>query len=186
MWKSWLQTPQTETARASQKKPDSAADRTFHPFAEEAVVLKDLKLTWNKSIEEKFASGASENQALAATKERKRLDLLHKLKAEGGSFTCAEEVNDYMLSKKSALNKRKQKKLEIQFLRDSSTHLPKTDPLFRIYLSLPNKKRRDKTPQEFSVALKAILGEKSDSSKSVSLDNFRVTLRRSLSSMADN
>ena len=88
------------------------------------------------------------------------MDLLHKLKAEGGSFTCAEEVKYHMLSKVSALNKRKRVKLEIQFARDSSTHLPKNDPLFRIQLGLPNKKRRDKTPQKLAVALQAILGRK--------------------------
>ena len=46
--------------------------------------------------------------------------------------------------------------MELQFARDSSVTLPKSDPLFEIMVILPNKKRRDKTANEFGEALKSI------------------------------
>ena len=58
--------------------------------------------------------------------------------------------------------KKKRLKSEIRFARDSSTTLPKVDPLFRVQVTLPNKKRRDKTAEEFGEALVAYLGKKSD------------------------
>ena len=53
-------------------------------------------------------------------------------------------------------------KIELQFARDSSTTLPKTDPLFRVMINLPNKKKRDKTAEEFGEAMMAFLGKQSD------------------------
>ena len=54
--------------------------------------------------------------------------------------------------------------MEMQFARDSSTTLPKVDPLFKIQVVLPNKKRRDKTSTEFGEALMVFLGKKADRS----------------------
>ena len=39
---------------------------------------------------------------------------------------------------------------------------PKTDPLFRVMITLPNKKKRDKTAEEFGEAMMAFLGKQSD------------------------
>ena len=95
------------------------------------------------------------------------------LKQAGGPFTEAGQVEEF-LADQSIAEKKKQKrmKMKIQFARDSSTTLPKVDPLFRIQVVLPNKKRRDKTSLEFAEALSAFLGKQSDrvemlSSKSV-------------------
>ena len=67
-------------------------------------------------------------------------------------------------------------KMEVQFARESSTRLPKTDQLFRIQVTLPNKNRRDKTAEKFAVALKALLGSRSNS-ETVTLEQFRQSLR---------
>ena len=53
-------------------------------------------------------------------------------------------------------------KMEIQYARDTSTLLPKVDPLFRIRKTLPSGKQRDKTSTEFGEALKVLLGKKGD------------------------
>ena len=53
-------------------------------------------------------------------------------------------------------------KSEIQFARDSSTTLPKVDPLFKVQVVIPNKKRRDKNSAEFGEALVAFLGKKAE------------------------
>ena len=53
--------------------------------------------------------------------------------------------------------------MEIQFARDSSTLLPKTDPIFKIQITIPETgKRRQKTPSEFGFALKSLLGKRSN------------------------
>ena len=80
-----------------------------------------------------------------------------------GPFTDSEEVIRYLARTDiTGDEKRKRLKSEIRFARDSSTTLPKVDPLFRVQVTLPNKKRRDKTAEEFGEALVAYLGKKSD------------------------
>ena len=53
-------------------------------------------------------------------------------------------------------------KLELQFARDSSTTLPKNDPIFKMMITQPNKRRRDKTADEFGESLMIFLGKKTD------------------------
>ena len=53
-------------------------------------------------------------------------------------------------------------KMELQFARDSSTTLPKTDPLFRVMVTMPNKRKRDKSAEEFGESLMVFLGKQTD------------------------
>ena len=95
--------------------------------------------------------------------ERKRLDKLDKLKKLGGPFTDADEVMVYVGDPEITEKEKKVRmKMELQFARDSSTTLPKADPLFRVMVTLPNKKERDKTAEEFGEAMMAFLGKQSD------------------------
>ena len=53
-------------------------------------------------------------------------------------------------------------KMEVKFARDSSTTLPRVDPLFKVQITQANKKRRDKTAIEFGESLMVFLGKKGD------------------------
>ena len=79
------------------------------------------------------------------------MSLLEQLKAIQGPFTNAEEVQEYledpMIEPKV---KQARMKMEVKFARDSSTTLPRVDPLFKILITRANKKRRDKTALEFN------------------------------------
>ena len=69
-------------------------------------------------------------------------------------------------------------KAKIQFARNLSTTLPKCDPIFRIRITLTNKKQRDKTSMEYAEAMKALLGKGVDISKQgLSLDTFNKSLK---------
>ena len=96
-------------------------------------------------------------------KVHQRIGQLEDLKPVGGPFTCAEELNVYQ-SDMTVLPEIKQKRLkkEVQFARDSCTTLPKASPLFKVPIVQGNKKRRDKTADEFAVALTVYLGKKED------------------------
>ena len=53
-------------------------------------------------------------------------------------------------------------KLEISYAGDTSTLLPKVDPLFKIRKVDLKGKQRDKTATEFEEALAVLLGRKAD------------------------
>ena len=105
-------------------------------------------------MKEKFKAGADLKQIGTLQKEKKILDKLEILKKAGGPFTDAADVENFLKDVDVYPEAKKQRmKMEMQFARDSSTTLPKVDPLFKIQVVLPNKKMRDKTSSEFGEAL---------------------------------
>ena len=76
--------------------------------------------------------------------------------------------------------KKQRMKLEVQFARESTTLLPRVDPIFKIMVTQPNGKRRTKTAQEFGDALMSYLGKKSDRT-TLEYGKFQQTLYRLIS-----
>ncbi|KAK5859359.1 hypothetical protein PBY51_020921 [Eleginops maclovinus] len=136
---------------------------SFRGFKAAAQAKREVELNWSKLMKAKFESGADEKQEMAQRKERKRLDMLDTLKSRGGPFTDSGEVEKFLVDESLNNNAKLQRmKLEVQFARESTTLLPKVDPIFRIQVTLPSGKRRMKTAQEFGDALMAYLGKRSD------------------------
>ena len=131
-------------ARAEELREGNEAK--FRLYKAELAKRQQLMLEWRQEVKEKFAAGAEERQMVAQAKERKRLNVLEVLKAAGGRFTNAEEVVLY-LARTDLSEKEKQARMkkELQFARESSTTLPSCDPLFKIQVTMPNKRHRDKT-----------------------------------------
>ena len=102
-------------------------------------------------------------KVIAHQHKRKRLEMLEKLKEMKVPITNADEVeislNDTKVSNEL---KAKRLKLEMKLARDSSTKLPKSERIFRIQVTLPTKKRRDKSAVEFADSLMAYLGRKTN------------------------
>ena len=91
-------------------------------------------------MKEKFSKGVDEKRVVAHHQERKRLDMLDGLKEMDGPFTNADEVQTFLDDTKITDElKKKRLKLEMQFARESSMTLPKSDPIFRIMVTLPSK-----------------------------------------------
>ena len=68
-------------------------------------------------------------------------------------------------------------KKETHFARESSPILPSVDSLFRIQVSLPNKRRRDKTSKEIGDYPMAFLGKLAESA-AMEYSLFRSSLRK--------
>ena len=64
-------------------------------------------------MKEKFAQGADEKQVVAQSKERKRLDMLEKLKLDKGPQTDSDMVREYIEDKNNP-DKEKQGRLELE------------------------------------------------------------------------
>ena len=162
-------------------------ESSFRSFKEQVEAKKKLTMEWKEKIKEKMAKGADIRQIVAQTKERKRLDILDELKDLGGPFTSAKEVQEY-LEKEDTTDKDKQKRMkkEMRFARESSTTLPSNDTLFKMQVTLPSGKRRDKNVIEFGEALMVFLGKKSDSSNTLDYNTFKSSLRKFANSEINN
>ena len=90
------------------------------------------------------------------------MQMMEKLINEGGPFTNDEQVEEFLKTDIPEKQKQIRMKKEIQFARESSTTLPKVDPIVRIQVTQSNKKRREKNASEFADALMAYLGRKAD------------------------
>ena len=150
---------------------------SFRGFKEAAKAKQELDLKWSEKTKENFKKGADEKQQLAQKVERKRLDMMEELKKYGGPFTDAQEVEQYLSHEVDIKKMKKRMKLELQFTRESSTLLPKVDPLFKIQVTLPTGKRRDKTPEEFGAALMSLLGKK-ENRATLEYSQFQESLKR--------
>eukprot|EP00058_Branchiostoma_floridae_P018115 XP_002603604.1 hypothetical protein BRAFLDRAFT_93148 [Branchiostoma floridae] len=151
---------------------------SFRGFKAAVQAKREVELNWSRHTQEKFEMGAAQKQEMAQRNERKRLDMLDKLKASGGPFTDSSEVEQFIASEKlNDKEKQQRMKLEVQFARESTTLLPKVDPIFRIQVTLPSGKRRTKTAQEFGEALMSFLGKKSDRT-TLDYDKFKESLNK--------
>ena len=135
---------------------------SFRGFREQAEAKRALELSWSDHTKSNFEKRSDEKKELAQRVERKRLDTLDTLKGMGGPFTDASEVELFLHQDWDAKKRKARMKLELQFARDSSTLLPKSDPLFKVQVTMATGKRRDKTPEEFGEALMCFLGKKGD------------------------
>eukprot|EP00731_Ephydatia_muelleri_P017622 Em0010g720a len=93
-----------------------------------------LKERWSsEQTKANFARESTEKQEMAQRQERKRLDMLNSLKSLTGPFTDAVEVVKYLAEPTLSEKVKQQRlKLEVEFAKESTTLLPKVDPLFRI------------------------------------------------------
>lgn len=135
---------------------------SFRSYRQAAKDKHDLELFWTDQMKQKMRQGSDSKREMAIIQEQKKLGLLEELKEAGGPFTSAEQVEDYLVTTLEEKVKKKRMKMEIQYARDSTTLLPKVDPLFRIRKTLPSGKQRDKTAMEFGDSLKVLLGKKGD------------------------
>jgi hypothetical protein len=111
---------------------------SFRSFRKAVEMKREKEVEWNASMKEKFSTDAEKKQEVALVQERKRLTKMEDLKICGGPFTNAEEVEQY-LGDTTILEKTKQQRMkkEVQFARESSTTLPKVDPIFKIQVTHP-------------------------------------------------
>ena len=178
--KKYGQLPAVSRSIILQKSKDLRKEEipSFRGFKEAAKAKLDMELDWLKRQKEKIAEGAETKPEIAQRTERKRLDMLDKLKSSGGQFTDSQEVELFLKDTKlDDKSKQQRLMLEIQFARESSTYLPSVDPIFRVMVTQPNGKRRTKTAVEFGEALMAFLGKRSDRTM-LHYNKFQETLDR--------
>ena len=149
------------------KELRSSQTPSFRGYREAAMAKRELELRWTNFMKDRMKQGSDEKRELSLLQERKKLDSLEKLKEDGGPFTSAEEVVTFLadLTDHNTKEKQRRMKREIQYARDTSTLLPKTDPLFKIRRTDVHGNQRDKTALEFGEALKVFLGRKGDRQK---------------------
>jgi hypothetical protein len=160
------------------KEIRSGSTSSFRSYRKAAKDKRELELFWTETMKERMRKGSDEKREIALIQERKKLSMLEELKECGGPFTSAEEVDVFLANTtQDEKKKKKRMKVEIQYARDTSTLLPKVDPLFRIRMTMANGKQRDKTSTEFGGAMKVLLGKKEDR-KSLEYSKFQESLKK--------
>ena len=147
----------------------------FKGYRQAAIRVKEVKMEWKIKQDElagqKIEIKASQNLKV----EARILHQLEYLKKNGGPFTSCLEINNYLTNKDIPENmKKKRMKMEVQYARDSSLTLPRTNQVFRIRKRIHKEdKLRDLTPEEFGENLKMLITKKLSSlDKKISIESF--------------
>ena len=136
--------------------------RKIFPVVQE---IAEIKLEWN----------TKQKEANLLQVENRKLNILDKLKKQGGPFTSDEQIQTYLdNSKDPSKVKLNRMKDEVTYARDTCSSLPKSNPIFKIY-NTQGRKRTMLTPEEFGNNLKILLG-KTQQRHTVTLDDFREAL----------
>ena len=134
----------------------------------------NVKRNWNERQAVLKAAGLSAKESTQLQKESRKMKILASLKEQGGPFTCAEEIDEFLSSELDEEQRKKRMKNEVIYARDSTRSIPAAAVLFRI-MKIDDGKRRTLTPEEFAENLKVILGKQNDKSD-VSLEDFKLAL----------
>ena len=152
------------------------SNESFRKCAKKVMLVRKIKQEGNDRQTKLKAAGLTKKETDKLKKETTKMKILDNLKKEGGPFSSADEVDEYMGTNLSDSVKQKRMKKEVKYARDSTRSIPAAGKLFRIMKTDPNtKKGRDLTAKEFSENLKVVLG-KQNSRSEVTFDDFLVAL----------
>lgn len=137
--------------------------------------LDEIKFKWKLRQQELQAVGLSKKEANNLRIENRKLNILEKLKTQGGPFTSEEEISAYLSTTKDDYKLKSQRmRDEVTYARDTSLSLPKSSPVFHIF-STEGGKRRMLSPEQFAQNLKTLLSKKNQRSI-VTLADFQKAL----------
>ena len=133
-------------------------------------------MKWNDGLKAKFACGADEKQIQAQLKKRKRLDILEDLNEAGGPFTSSEEVKEFLNGPFEGRPQKEETEKRAAIGKGKFCHsAQKTDQIFKIQVTLPSKKRRDKNARDLSESMMTYRGN-FGKRKTQEFEKFQTTL----------
>lgn len=138
-------------------------------------VMDEIKATWKERQLELEIVGLTKKEAYNLHIENRKLNILESLKGDGGPFTSSEQIDEYLKCKKDVKTKSNRLRNEVVYARDTSSSLPKSNPVFRIFTT-ENKKRKMLTVDQFANNLKILLGKKKQRN-SITLGDFQNALK---------
>ena len=135
-------------------------------------IIDDIKAKWK--VKQKDLQEINLNNLLHI--EKRKLANLDRIRVQGGSFSSAEEINNYLLTADDNLKtKTNRMRDEVTYARDTSSVLPKNSPVFRI-ITTEGGKRKLPTQEQFAQNLKLLLGKRNQRNNIKLADFQRVVI----------
>ena len=138
-----------------------------------------MKIKWSSEQEVVAERKLTKKQTDNLKVEGRVMVQLVELKKVDGPFTSEADIEKYLSDGTISMKeKRKRMKMEVQYARDTSLSIPKSNPLFRIRtFKQVGKKARDLSAQEFGENLKQVINKKlAACGKEVTVSDFIGTL----------
>ena len=137
--------------------------------------IKQIKIRWKERQEQCKAEALTEKEEQRLRVDNRKINILERLRAQGGPFVSADEVEVY-LADPTTEDKVKASRMrdEVTYARDTNTALPKVHPVFKI-MNTNVTPRRLLTPREFGENLKIYFGKK-EGRTFVTLQEYRTAL----------
>ena len=118
-------------------------------------IIDDINAEWKVKQKDLQETGLSRKESNLLHIENRKLVILDRIKAQGGPFSSAEQIDNYL----STTDGKRFKKTncmgnEVTYARDTSSSLP----LFRNMIT-EGGRRKLLTPEQFAQNLKLLLGK---------------------------
>ena len=119
-----------------------------YPKMENVVkIMDDIKAEWKVKQKDLLEIGLSRKENKLLHTENRKLAFLDRIKAQGGPFSSAKEIDNYLLTTNDNLKtKTNRMRDEVTYVRDTSSSLPKNSPVFRI-MTTEGGRRKLLTPE---------------------------------------
>ena len=138
-------------------------------------IMDDIKAKWKVKQKDLQGIGLNQKESNLLHIENRKLAILDRIKAQGCTFSLAEEIDNYLLTTDDNLKtKTNRMRDEVAYARDKSSSLPKNSPVFRI-MTTEGGRRKLLTPEQFAQNLKVLLGKRNQRNN-ITLADFQLVL----------
>ena len=126
----------------------------YRKFKRPADDIKELKLEWNKKMNDLEKEGLGKQEVAALAQENKKLKDLAFLKTQNppGPFSCSEDVDKFMQASTEPL-RNKRLYHEVRYAKYSTSNMKRTSIIFRL-----KKNAKNLDSEEYAHNLKTYFG----------------------------
>ena len=123
--------------------------RDYRKMGYVVKIMNDIKAEWKDKQKDLQEIGLSQKESNLLYIENRKLAILDRIKAQGGPFSSAEEIGNYLLTTDDSLKtKINHMRNKLTYARDTSSSLPKNSPVLRI-MTTERGRRKLLTPEQF-------------------------------------
>ena len=149
--------------------------RDYRNMGNVVKIMDDMKPEWKVKEKDLQEIGLSQKESNLLHIENRKLAILDRIKAQGGPFSSTEEIENCLLTTDDNLKtKTNRMRDEVTCARDTSSSLPKNNPVFRI-MTTEGGRTKLLTPEQFAQNLKVLLGKRNQRNN-ITLADFQPVL----------
>ena len=173
-----LDTVSRDSVLIQTHNPRVQVSRDYRKMGNVAKIMDNVKAEWKVKQKDIQEIGLTWNESNLLHIENRKLAILNRIKEQGGPFSSAEEIDNYLSTTNDNLNTKINRiRQEVTYARDTSSYLPKNSPVFRI-MTTEGGRRKLLTAELFAQNFKVFLGKRNQRNNITLADFQRLLIQQ--------